>query len=91
MGSEARLEVVRALVRAGQSGLTVGEIQARTSQAPSTLAHHLRFLAGAGLIEQEKQGRSIVNRACFDQLDALGRFVLSECCIDEEKRAANDG
>ncbi|WP_321335079.1 metalloregulator ArsR/SmtB family transcription factor [Breoghania sp.] len=62
IGSQARLSVVLALVRAGRSGLSVGDIQARTGMAASTLAHHLRFLASAGLIEQEKDGRSVINR-----------------------------
>ena len=41
LGSEARLQVLRTLVRAGPEGLSVGQIQERTSIAPSTLAHHL--------------------------------------------------
>ncbi len=44
MGSEARLTVLNCLVRAGQEGLTVSDIQERTGIAPSTLAHHLKFL-----------------------------------------------
>ena len=35
IGSEARLAVVLALVRAGRAGLTVGDIQARTGMAAS--------------------------------------------------------
>ena len=38
MGSEARLQVLRCLVRAGEPGLSVSEIQDRTGMAPSTLA-----------------------------------------------------
>ena len=91
MGSEARLQVLRVLVRAGEAGLTVGEIQDRTGIAPSTLAHHLKFMSGAGLVEQEKAGRMTINRARFDVLHALADFIVSECCADEEKKAANDG
>jgi len=91
MGSEARLQVLRALVRAGDPGLTVGEIQDRTGIAPSTLAHHLKFLAGAGVVEQEKVGRMTLNRACFDQLQFLADFILSECCSEKTRKAANDG
>ena len=91
MGSEARLHVLRCLVRAGQPGLTVGEIQDRTGIAPSTLAHHLKFLAGSGVIDQEKIGRAVLNRANFDRLEHLAGFILSECCSDETRRAANDG
>ena len=82
MGSEARLAVLRCLVRAGEAGLSVGEIQERTDIAPSTLAHHLKFLTGADVILQEKIGRTIVNRANFDHLRALAAFILQECCAD---------
>lgn len=91
MGSEARLKVLKALIRAGQPGLTVGEIQARTGIAPSTLAHHLKFLAAGGLVEQQKIGRTTINRACFDALEGLAQFILSECCADVTGKVANDG
>lgn len=95
MGSEARLQVLRVLVRAGDAGLTVSDIQDRTGMAPSTLAHHLKFMAGAGLVEQEKIGRMTLNRACFDPLKELAGFILSECCADagadQAPKAANDG
>jgi ArsR family transcriptional regulator len=82
MGSEARLQVVLTLVRAGRNGLTIGEIQTRTGMAASTLAHHLRFLTSAGLIEQEKLGRSVVNRASFSRLETLAAYILKQCCAD---------
>ncbi len=91
MGSESRLKVLKVLVRAGESGLTVGEIQERTGIAPSTLAHHLKFLAGGGVVVQEKAGRSTINRANFDQLRVLADFILGECCADAPQKAANDG
>lgn len=91
MGSEARLQVLRCLIRAGHGGLTVSDIQDRTGIAPSTLAHHLKFLTAAEVVEQERAGRSTINRANFTQLEQLAGFILSECCADQEKRAANDG
>ncbi len=91
MGSEARLQVLRSLIRAGEPGLTVGEIQDRTGIAPSTLAHHLKFLSGAGVIRQEKIGRTVTNQADFQRLENLAAFILSECCSDEFRKAANHG
>ena len=82
VGSEARLQVVLALVRAGDPGLSVGAIQERVDMPASTLAHHIRFLAAAGLIVQEKQGREIINRADFGRMEALAHYLLSECCAD---------
>ena len=82
VASEPRLEVLLPLVRAGQPGLSVGEIQERVGLPASTLAHHLRFLAAGGLIEQERQGRTVINRAAYDRIEALAAFLLRECCAD---------
>jgi ArsR family transcriptional regulator len=82
-GSEARLQVLLTLVKAGEKGLPVGDIQQRTGMAASTLAHHLRFLASAGLIHQEKIGRQVINRAAYSHLEALAAYLLKECCAEE--------
>jgi ArsR family transcriptional regulator, arsenate/arsenite/antimonite-responsive transcriptional repressor len=81
-GSESRLIVLRALVRSGEPGLTVGEIQQRTEIPASTLAHHLKFLAAGGLIVQEKQGRAVINKANYRHIEALAAFLTHECCAD---------
>lgn len=86
IGSEARLQVVLTLVKAGSKGLAVGDIQSRTGMAASTLAHHLRFLTAARLIEQTKDGRSIINRANYSHLETLADYLLKECCVDEDGR-----
>ncbi len=84
MGSESRLEVLQTLVRAGDTGLLVGDIQQRTGIPGSTLAHHLKFLTSADLIVQNKQGRTIINQANYQHLHALAAFILEECCTDQE-------
>ena len=89
VGSEPRLEVVLSLVRAGPEGLTIGEIQNRLDIPASTLAHHIKFLSAAGLVVQEKHGRSVINRAAYERLEALGAFLLKECCLEAESRAEN--
>ena len=80
--SEQRLVVLRLLVRAGADGLTVGELQKRASMPASTLAHHLRFLAAGGLVERERHGRSVTNRAAYRRLETLAAFLLDACCAD---------
>lgn len=82
VGSEPRLEVLLSLVRAGPEGLAVGEIQDRVDLPASTLAHHLRFLAAGGLIEQERQGRVVRSRAAFLHIERLADFLLRECCSE---------
>ena len=86
IGSTARLQILLVLVRAGNSGLGVGEIKTHTNMAASTLAHHLKFLTSAGLVEQEKIGRSIINRAVFHHLESLASYILMECCVDEKTK-----
>jgi DNA-binding transcriptional ArsR family regulator len=82
-GSTARLLVLRALVRAGPGGLPVSEIQERLGIPASTLAHHLRCLAAAGLILQERSGRQLLSRANYERISALADFLLYACCADE--------
>ena len=80
------LEVLQALVRAGEGGLLVGDIQQRIDIPASTLTHHLKFLKSADLIQQAKDGRAIINRANYSHLKELASFILEECCVDEEPR-----
>ena len=80
LGHEARLNVYRLLVRAGEEGLIVGDIAGHTKLPLSTLAHHLRTLVSAGLVAQERRGREVVNRADFAAMSATLGFLTDECC-----------
>ncbi len=80
LGHDARLTVFRLLVKAGNAGLTVGEIGQHTGLAASTLAHHLRTLVEAGLVEQEKRGREVINRINYEAMRRTVDFLTSECC-----------
>ncbi len=90
LGSEQRLAVLRALVRAGPEGLAIGELGARSGVTGSTLTHHLRILAQAGLVNQTRQGRKIICiGAAYDRMRSLSDFLLSECCADSPSNKAN--
>jgi len=85
LGSKHRLAVLRALVRAGPEGLSIGELGARTGVTGSTLTHHMKILAQAGLVAQERRGRSIICAAvAYAELRALSEFLLRECCADTD-------
>ena len=84
VGSQHRLLIMTSLVKAGRGGLSVGEIQNRTKIAASTLAHHLKCLTEAGLVRQERIGRSTICRADFDFVEALAGYLLEECCAEEK-------
>ena len=80
LGHEARLNVFRLLVRAGDTGLIVGDIAEHTGLPLSTLAHHLKALVAAGLVTQERRGREILNRPDFAAMNAALSFLTAECC-----------
>lgn len=83
LGSEQRLGVLNVLVRAGPEGLSIGELGKRAGVTGSTLTHHMKILAQAGLVSQERQGRSIIcAAAAFETVQALSQYLLSECCAD---------
>jgi DNA-binding transcriptional ArsR family regulator len=83
LGSEQRLGVLKTLVRAGPEGLTIGELGKRSGVTGSTLTHHMKILAQAGLVSQARQGRSIIcAAAAYDEMKALSAYLLSECCAD---------
>jgi len=80
LGNPTRLEIFRTLVRAGDRGLTIGDVQSRVGIPPSTLAFHLRALASADLIAQEKDGRAVWCRPRYDVLREVMEFLSVECC-----------
>jgi len=83
LGSEQRLTVLRTLVRAGPGGLSIGEIGNRTGVTGSTLTFHLKQLVQAGLVVQQKRGRTIICAGAeYDRVQRLSEFLNSECCAD---------
>ncbi|MCS6759976.1 MAG: metalloregulator ArsR/SmtB family transcription factor, partial [Candidatus Devosia euplotis] len=80
LGHEARLDVFRLLVRAGDEGMIVGDIALHAGLPPSTLAHHLRALVAAGLMQQQRRGREIVNTVNFAAMKRTVGFLSEECC-----------
>ena len=83
LGSEQRLQVLHTLVRAGEGGLPIGELGRRSGVTGSTLTHHMKILAQAGLVHQARQGRQIICAAvAYDELRGLSEFLLRECCAD---------
>lgn len=90
LGSEQRLSVLRTLVRAGPEGLSIGMLGTRSGVTGSTLTHHVKILAQAGLVQQQRQGRSIICAAvAYDQVRTLSTYLLSECCADASDNSSD--
>ena len=82
LGNPTRLEVYRALVRAGDAGLAVGRLQEKLGLAASTLSHHLHRLILTGLVTQERQVTTLICRAHYPAMNGLVGFLVDECCVD---------
>ncbi|PIW29612.1 MAG: transcriptional regulator [Rhodospirillales bacterium CG15_BIG_FIL_POST_REV_8_21_14_020_66_15] len=80
LGNSHRLRAFRLLVKAGEEGLAVGEIQEHLDIPGSTLSHHISRLVWAGLVEQSREGRTLRCRANFPAMHALIGFLADECC-----------
>jgi len=78
-----RLRVFRMLVVAGPAGLTPGVIAEQLDVPGATLSFHLKELMNAQLVTQERDGRSLIYRAAFDQMDTLLGFLTENCCQGE--------
>ena len=75
-----RLRLFRTLVVAGPEGLTPGTLASQLEVAGNTLSFHLKELTHAGLVTQERQGRSLIYRASFTTMDALLAYLTENCC-----------
>ena len=82
LGNPTRLQVYRALVRAGEAGLPVGGLQQKIGIAASTLSHHLHRLILTGLVTQERQATTLICRASYPAMRGLIGFLVDECCAD---------
>nr|WP_279610943.1 metalloregulator ArsR/SmtB family transcription factor [Vibrio gelatinilyticus] len=85
LGHPTRLAIFRRIVRAGHSGVPVGDLQQSLSIPGSTLSHHISSLASAGLLSQRREGRTLFCVAEYDKLTDVIGFLQDECCLDEQR------
>lgn len=91
LGNITRLKIVRELVRAGNSGMPVGEIRNILGIPHSTLSHHLSHLKNVGLIRQERSGTVLRCFVNYDHLDGIVSFLTEECCVADLAYNKNSG
>jgi ArsR family transcriptional regulator len=82
LGNPTRLQIYRALMRAGEPGMSVGKLQAKLDIAASTLSHHLKSLITVGLVTQERQTTTLICRTNYDIMRSLVDFLVDECCAE---------
>ena len=80
LAQPVRLQVFRALIVRGNTGLTPGTMAEALGIPPNTLSFHLKELTHAGLVTQERSSRHIIYRAAFAQMNALLGYLTENCC-----------
>lgn len=83
LAQPVRLQVFRALVVAGSRGMTPSTMAEGLGISASSLSFHLKELANAGLITQERASRNLIYRAGFEQMNALLAYLTQNCCQGE--------
>ena len=79
-----RLRVFRALVVVGPEGLTPGVMAEALQTSATSLSFHLKELAHAGLVTQEREGRNLIYRAAYERMNGLLSFLTANCCAGAE-------
>jgi DNA-binding transcriptional ArsR family regulator len=80
LAQEHRLAVFRALVQAGQGGLTPTHLSKSLGLPAPTLSFHLSQLKHAGLIASTRDGRSLTYTADYDAIRGVIEFLTENCC-----------
>ncbi len=83
IAQEARLDIFRLLVQAGDVGLAAGVIAERLSIPASTLSFHLKELTNAGLLSSRQQGRFVYYMANYDAMNDLLAYLTENCCTGQ--------
>jgi DNA-binding transcriptional ArsR family regulator len=84
LAQPVRLQVFRALVVAGQQGLTPGTMAEALGMPANSLSFHLKELSAAGLVSQERASRNIIYRAAFEHMNAVLGYLTQNCCQGAE-------
>ena len=80
LAQEHRLALFRLLVQAGAEGMSAGAIAERLGVPKSSLSFHLSHLTRAGLIHQQRYGRSLIYTAEYATINALVGYLMENCC-----------
>ena len=80
LAQPTRLEAMRHLVSLEPDGAAAGEIARAAGVPQNTMSTHLAVLSRAGLVDGERQGRSIIYRARLDRCRSIVGYLLQDCC-----------
>ncbi len=80
LSQETRMDTFRLLITAGGAGMNAGDIATTLDVKQNTLSANLSVLLQAGLVRNQREGRSIRYFADTDGLRGMLGFLLEDCC-----------
>lgn len=80
LSQATRLDVFRLLIKAGDTGMSAGDISNTLDVRQNTMSTNLSILARSGLIRSEREGRSIRYFSDMDGVRGLLAFLMEDCC-----------
>ena len=80
LAQEHRLAAFRLLVQAGAEGMAAGALAEAVGVPASSMSFHLAQLSHAGLIGQQRRGRSIIYATDYAAMNALMGYLTENCC-----------
>ena len=84
IAQEARLDIFRALVQAGVTGLSAGTVAKKLGIPNSTLSFHLKELSHAVLVNSRQESRFIYYSANYQAMNNLLAYLTENCCAGEQ-------
>jgi DNA-binding transcriptional ArsR family regulator len=75
-----RLRIFRTLIGAAPQGLTPGRLADTLDGPASTLSFHLKELMHAGMVTQQREGRSLIYRPDIAHMNDLLAYLTAHCC-----------
>ena len=84
MQLEEVAKALKELVKAGEQGLPVGELQKQLGIPGSTLSHHISALVSVGLVKQNRESRTLMCVSQYAMLEAIIEFLREECCVNSK-------
>ena len=88
LAQETRLDIFRYLVQIGPDGAPAGQIAEALGLPSPTLSFHLKTLQHAGLVERQRQSRSLIYAANFARMNSLLAYLTENCCAGDPDHCA---
>ncbi|POF30531.1 ArsR/SmtB family transcription factor [Roseibium marinum] len=80
LSQKTRLEVFRLLINAGPAGMSAGDIGEVLGVRQNTMSANLSVLLQAGLVRNEREGRTVRYFADLEGTKELLTFLMADCC-----------